>query len=141
MINDTIAKILEATPEEQEALAAALEKAKQKKKPEIKSMGQPFDRRPKDEHGRLLTPEEVWDREHPLIRKPYGYCETCQDITGKKTRRVWTRAEVDAFNRPFEEAWLTEKRKLFPNAVLPPVHNMNNGVSRFDDPRYTHPGI
>ena len=126
------------SPEEKAELFAALKDLEPKPEPEIHSLGEPFDRTPRDESGRLLTAEKIYDRDHPLMRKPYGYYESFQDITGKKTRKVWTRAEIDAFNKPIEEAWLNEKRKHFPDATLPP----NKGVSpesRFSDPRYTHP--
>lgn len=137
-----IDQIRAMSPEEKKALAAALKDLEPKPEPEHVSLGKSPDFRPKDEHGRPLTAEEIYDREHPLqlMRKPYGYYESFQDITGKKTCKVWTRAEVDAFNKPIEEAWLAEKKKHFPNAILP----ANTGVSpesRFADPRYTHPMV
>ena len=143
MIDDLIERIRTASPKEKAALAAVMKDILEPKpEPEYKQLGKPFDFRPKDEHGRLLTDEELWDREHALLPrlKPYGFTETSiNGLTGQKTTKKWTRAEVDAYNEPIQQEWLQEKRKLFPDAQLPPTPDMGTTESRFDDPRYSHP--
>lgn len=126
-------EILEAvnqmTPEEKAAFSAALKDLEPKPAPVTEQLGEPLDLRPRDERGRLLTEEEIWDRDHLLDRKPYGFSETIADWQGKVTTKVWTRAEIDAWNKPIEEAWLAEKRKVFPDAQLPPNTNISGRVT------------
>lgn len=83
-----------------------------------------------DNTGRLLTDEEIWDRDHPLSRRPYGYYERKQLFGNAQQTKVWSKAEVDAYNKPIEEAWLAEKRKLFPNAQLPKNKDLGHRHSR-----------
>ena len=123
-----IDEIRRMSPEEKAELRAVLADLEPKPEPVVEQLGKPMDMRPRDERGRLLTEEEIWDRNHPLLRKPYGYCEQFTDFYGKTTTKVWTRAEVDAFNRPIEESWLAAKRKVFPDAQLPPNNDISGSV-------------
>ena len=87
-----------------------------------------------NKYGMELSAEEKWDREHPLVRRPYGFYETYfNGVTGQKTRKNWSRAEIDAYNRPIEEAWLSEKRKLFPEAQLPPNKDIGQNRSSYSE--------
>ena len=124
-----------ASPEELAELAKIFEDAKRKAAAaKIPVKEQPCMRNPADlnEYGMELTAEEKWNRDHPLIRKPYGYHESIQVFGQAPQMKVWSRAEVDAYNRPIEEAWLAEKRKLFPDAQLPPNRDRGYRPSRFD---------
>lgn len=127
-----------ASPEELAELAEIFEDAKRKAAAaKIPVKEQPCMRNPADlnEYGMELTAEEKWNRDHPLIRKPYGYYERTQVFGQAPQMKVWSRAEVDAYNRPIEEAWLAEKRKLFPDAQLPPNADTGYRPSRFDPTR------
>ncbi len=136
-MSELLEQIKHMTPEEQAELAAVLDAAQKKTEAANRPVvQQPCMRNPHDldEHGMKLSPEAIWDRDHPLIRKPYGYYEmSFNAITGQKTRRNWSRAEVEAYNRPVEEAWLAEKRKLFPEAQLPPNYNMGEKKSGYSE--------
>lgn len=125
-----------ATPEELAELVEIIENAKRKAAAaKIPVKEQPCMRNPADlnEYGMELTAEEKWNRDHPLIRKPYGYYERIQVFGQAPQMKVWSRAEVDAYNRPIEEAWLAEKRKLFPDAQLPPNSDTGYRPSRFNN--------
>ena len=123
-----------ATPEELAEFAEMLEVAKRKAAAaKIPVTQQPCMRNPADlnKYGMELTAEEKWDRDHPLIRKPYGFRERKQTFGHDPQVKVWSQAEVDAYNKPIEEAWLAEKRKLFPDAQLPPNTDTGFRPSRF----------
>ena len=83
------------------------------------AMGDP---RKQDAYGNPLSAEEIWDRENPLQRIPYGYSETTH-VYGQAApkTRYWTKAEVDAYNDKVEAEWLAMKQKVFPSATeVPP---------------------
>lgn len=111
-----------ATPEELAELAEMIESAKRKKvKAQAIKRVVTLDMTPRDVNGRPLSEEEIYDREHPLMRIPYGYIETTHSFGHRPKMKVWSMKEVDDHNHPIEEAWLTEKRKYFPDVKLP--HN------------------
>ena len=126
-----------ATPEELAELAEIIEEAQRKAAAaKVPAKEQPCMRNPADlnKYGMELSAEEKWDREHPLVRRPYGFYETSfNGVTGQKTRKNWSRAEIDAYNRPIEEAWLSEKRKLFPDAQLPPNKDIGQNRSSYSE--------
>ncbi|MBR4575616.1 MAG: hypothetical protein IKO25_00295 [Clostridia bacterium] len=128
-MNDLLQQIKQMTPKEQAELAAILKEAEEKMKPEpeVIMLGEPLDLRPRDERGVLLTPEQIWDRDHPLERRYYGYSETFHEWGKPQRTKYWTDDEVDAYNKPIEEAWLAAKRKVFPNAQLPPMKTFRTG--------------
>ena len=144
MIEDIISRIKTATPEEKAELAAVMAEAlkEQKPKPTVRPMGEAPSMVQRDDRGKPLTAEEIWDREHPILPllKTYGFTETTTNFhTGKTYTKRWTDAEVDEYNAPIKQKWLEEKRKVFPNAQLPPTMDSGNLESRFEDGRYTHP--
>lgn len=119
-------EIANMTTEELAALGDAISKAlvlKKAQKMKNETCVQHTDMRLRDQYGRLLTDEEIWDQEHPLIRKPYGFTEVYTVFGSDPVRKVWTKEEVEAYNKPIEEAWLAEKRKVFPDAQLPKLHD------------------
>ena len=123
-----------ATLEELAEFAEMLEVAKRKAAAaKIPVTQQPCMRNPADlnKYGMELTAEEKWDRDHPLIRKPYGFRERKQIFGHDPQVKVWSQAEVDAYNKPIEEEWLAEKRKLFPDAQLPPNSDTGYRPSKF----------
>ena len=123
-----------ATPEELAEFAKILNNAKDhvtlKRQRENVQVQRP-DMRPRDQYGRHLTDEEIYDHDHPLNRKPYGFRERKQIFGHDPQVKVWSQAEVDAYNKPIEEAWLAEKRKLFPDAQLPPNSDTGYRPSKF----------
>ncbi len=133
-MSELLEQIKQMTPEEQAELAAVLDAA-QKKAAAAKMpvTEQPCMRNPRylNENGMPMTAEERWNKDHPLIRKPYGYYENIQVIGQPPRVKVWTKEEVEAYNKPIEEAWLAEKRKLFPDAQLPPNHDLWFRPSKF----------
>ena len=119
-MSNLIEEIRNMTPAERAELAGVLKNLEPKPQPVVKQLGQSWDMRPRDERGRLLSEEEIYDQEHPLNLLPYGFTETSTNVmTGKVSKKVWTKEEVDAHNFPIAEAWLIEKRKFFPHAQLP----------------------
>lgn len=115
-------EIANMTTEELAALGDAISKAqalKKAQKMKNETVVQSMDARPRDQYGRLLTDEEIYDQEHPLNRKPYGFTEVHTVFGSDPVRKVWSDKEVEEYNRPIEEAWLAEKRKVFPDAQLP----------------------
>ncbi len=115
-----IDEIRAMSPEERKELSAALKDLDQKPEQEVRSIGTPM-RNPRtiDAYGNPLSAEEIYDREHRRIHRPYGYSETSSDYTGRTKTKYWTKEEVDAYNREVDQNWLEAKRKIFPDATLP----------------------
>ena len=115
-----IDEIRAMNPEERKELSAILKDLEPKPEAEHRSIGECM-RNPKhvDAYGNQLSAEEIYDAEHPRDLKAYGFCESFTGFDGKTKTKYWTRAEVDAYNQKSNEAWLMEKRKVFPNATLP----------------------
>lgn len=95
--------------------------------------------RPRGPRGEILTDEQVWDAEHPLLRTAYGFHKTETDMNGKTKRINYSKKEIDAMNKPAEDAWIAEKRKLFPDAVIPPNEDIGAVQSRYQTQDYTRP--
>ena len=112
------------SPEERSELSAALKDLEPDPKPESREIGQAMrDAHKLDVYGNLLSAEEIWDRDNPLQRIPYGYSETIHVFGQASKVRYWTKAEVDAYNDKAETEWIARKRKLFPDAEIPPRKN------------------
>ena len=122
MMNKLIEEIRAMSPEEQAELAYILDKAREttRQKQLPQRIEKPMlNSRDYDAFGKPLSPEEIWDRDHPLILYDYGHCET-RHVYGKpETKHYWTDKEVDAYNAEQKRLWLEAKRKVFPNATLP----------------------
>lgn len=113
-----IDEIRSMSPEEKAELRAALEPPKPAPTKTVNSL----DLRPRDERGALLTPEEIYDRRHPLEGIwAYGYSVTSQVMGQDPVVRYYTDQEVAAHNEPIIQDWLEEKRKHFPDAKRPSV--------------------
>ena len=122
MMSNLIEEIRAMSPEEQAELAAILDKAKEttKHKQIPQRIEEPMlNPRDHDAYGNALSPEEIWNREHPLILRNYGHCETRHDYGKPESKRYWKDEEVDAYNAEQKRLWLEAKRKVFPNATLP----------------------
>ena len=106
------------TQEERAELSAALKDLEQKPTPEARMIGEMADPRSRDSHGNRLSAEQIWDQEHPLLLKPYGFSET-EVAFGKPAKtKYWSREEVDRYNEEQKRLWLKEKQKVFPDASL-----------------------
>ena len=121
-MSDLLNQIRSMSPEEKAELAAALKDLEPKPKSESREIGQAMgDPRKQDAYGNPLSAEEIWDRENPLQRIPYGYSETTHVFGQAPKTRYWTKAEVDADNDKVEAEWLARKQKVFPSATeVPP---------------------
>ncbi len=118
-----IEEIQAMSPEERIELAAVLKGLEPKPEPEVKQMGTPFDMRPRDARGKLLTAEEAWDQENPLCIRPYSYSETYvnQFDNGRKKVKKYTKAEIDEYNAKQLKIWLKAKREVFPDCLEPEI--------------------
>lgn len=119
-------EILEAikqmSPEEGAALAAELNKLQKKTKPKAETvmLGEPMhDPQAYDRFGKPLSDEEIYDRNHPLTLLSDGYYQVVHVFGQPPKREYLTKAEIDRRNKEKKRAWLEEKRKVFPSAVLP----------------------
>ncbi len=111
--NEILAAVAAMSQEERRELAKLL-KEPEPKAPVVTQNCVPIQI---DERGFRLSDEAKWDAEHPLQLIAYGYEQ--HDLRGHGRRL--TDAEVDAINGPKIDAWLREKRKLFPDAKPPKV--------------------
>ena len=129
-----IDEIRAMSPEERQELAAVLEDLEPKPEPEAIQLGKPFDLRPKDDRGVLLSPEAAWDRDHSLghFLRIYGYYETndCRFFGGKLTVKKFTKKEIDEYNAEQLQIWLKAKREVFPDC-LEPEFNPETGAVKY----------
>lgn len=124
------------SPEERREFTQLLQE-EDKPEPEVRQLGEPFDLRPRDERGALLTPEEIYDRRHPLEGIwPYGFSITSQVMGQDPVVRYYTDQEVAAHNEPIIQAWLEEKRKHFPDAKRPSIPRVSDSQNHYTFSRW-----
>lgn len=111
-----------ASVEDRQELAAILKDLEPKKKEEARQLGDPIDRRPRGNRGELLSPEEAWDKDHPLSILHYGYYVESQCYGGKRTEKRYTKQEINEYNAEQLRIWLTAKREVFPDCLEPEIN-------------------
>jgi len=134
--NEILEAVKQMSHEQRKEFNALMQEAYMPK-PQVTQLGTPLDRSPRDLYGRKLSPEEVYDREHPLDGIwPYGYRETFQAFGHEPMTKYFTDAEVAAHNEPIIQAWLEEKRKHFPDAKRPSIPRISDAQNHYTFSRW-----
>lgn len=131
-MSDLLNQIRSMSSEEKAELAAALKDLEPKPVQEAKQLGEHLDRRPRGDRGELLSPEEAWDRDHPLSILPYCYTRTEDNrfTGGKLTVRRFTKKEINEHNAEQLQIWLKAKREVFPDCLEPKI-NPESGTVKY----------
>lgn len=129
--NEILEAVKQMSQEQRKEFNALMQEAYMPK-PQVKQLGTPLDRSPRDLYGRKLSPEEVYDREHPLEGIwPYGFSITSQVMGQDPVVRYYTDKEVLDHNTPIIDAWLEEKRRFFPDAKRPSVPRTSDSQNHY----------
>ena len=109
-----------------------------KPEPEVRQLGEPMHGPNWDTlHNRYLSPEEEYDKKHPLEDIwPYGLSMTSQAFGQDPVVRYYTDQEVAAHNEPIIQDWLEEKRKHFPDAKRPSVPRVSDSQNHYTFSRW-----
>lgn len=122
------------SPEEQVELGKLLQSAEIRAKhqdEEVRQLGEPmrgpgYSQRLEKYIHEVLTPKEIYIRNHPLTLREYGYYETYASWGQPQKRKYWSKKEVDAYNEERKLLWLGEARKEFPDITLPDEETMRH---------------